>query len=500
MPVPEAEESTSAHSGPDHPPGLFGRDPNVASFNPQKSKSRPREPITRVFGLTHEELKGKEEKKVVGNGWKEFKKGTYTYPISFTIPSTAPPTLQCDYGSVVWKLYAHVHRPGAFKTKFTATREVQVIACPTEEDTEDSENIIVERHWDQQLQYLISISGRSFHIGGTMPVTFAFMPLAKVKIHRLAVFIEERVDYYNNMRRVVRSDPLSRFHLLSVKHHGKHHVPILPLESDDVDALESSPLYELLNPEDDPSQVASELMGPGPWSFHHDLKLPASCNLMHFTNKNRRANMTISHLLKVVIRVERGDDLHVDKSGKRKLFDIVVQTPVQILSCRCNPDWTSLPRYEETFVRDNHVLANCPCQTHDTPVEDERTASDQSEIHLGPFHAHLPAALERIRSHHSNDNHNEDPSHGHAAGDHSLPHPDAATVQAVHPSETSAIDPAVMRSLRVVTSRDPQTAEYLRSNQQFERLVSGFESEFGEAPPSYECVAPGPSSPAIVVN
>ena len=182
----DVEEDTFAHSGSNHPPGLFGRDP----FNPQKSKSRPREPITRVFGPTFEEVKPKEEKKTVGNGWKEFKKGTYTYPISFTIPNTAPPSLQCDYGSVVWKLYAHVHRPGAFKTKFTATREVQVIACPTEEDTEDTENIIVERHWDQQLQYLISISGRSFHIGGTMPVTFAFMPLSKVKIFRLAVFIE----------------------------------------------------------------------------------------------------------------------------------------------------------------------------------------------------------------------------------------------------------------------------------------------------------------------
>lgn len=65
-----------------------------------------------------------------------------------------------------------------------------MISCPTEDDTEDTENIIVERHWDQQLQYLISISGRSFYIGGTVPVTFALMPLAKIKIYRIGVFIE----------------------------------------------------------------------------------------------------------------------------------------------------------------------------------------------------------------------------------------------------------------------------------------------------------------------
>lgn len=96
----------------------------------------------------------------------------------------------CDYGSVSWRLRASVHRPGTFKSKMTATREVITVACPTAEDTEHLENIIVERHWEQQLQYLIVVSGRSFYVGGTIPVTFTFMPLAKINIHRLSVFME----------------------------------------------------------------------------------------------------------------------------------------------------------------------------------------------------------------------------------------------------------------------------------------------------------------------
>lgn len=71
-----------------------------------------------------------------------------------------------------------------------ATREVVVVVSPSDDDTEDTDNIIVERHWDQQLQYLISISGRSFYIGGTMPVSLTLMPLAKVKIHKILVYIE----------------------------------------------------------------------------------------------------------------------------------------------------------------------------------------------------------------------------------------------------------------------------------------------------------------------
>ena len=38
-------------------------------------------------------------------------------------------------------------------------------------------------------------------------------------------------------------------------------------------------------------------------------------------------------VLKIIFRVERGDDEALDPTtGKRKLFDIVVQTPVHILS------------------------------------------------------------------------------------------------------------------------------------------------------------------------
>jgi arrestin-related trafficking adapter 3/6 len=124
------------------------------------------------------------------HGWKEFRPGTYTYPISFEIPATSPATLQCEYGNVIWRLRAIVHRPGAFTSKLAVNREVIVITAPTEDDTDDSENIIVERMWESQLQYLISISGRSFYIGGTIPVSFGLLPLAKVKIYRFSIHLE----------------------------------------------------------------------------------------------------------------------------------------------------------------------------------------------------------------------------------------------------------------------------------------------------------------------
>ena len=306
-----------------------------------------------------------------GDGWKEFRKGknfvdysihgssididlvlyvgTYTYPISFAIPANSPPSLLCDFGSVIYRLKATVHRPGAFTHRLTAMREVTLIAAPGEDDLDESDNIVVQREWDTQLLYVIVISGRAFPIGSTIPIQVTFMPMAKIKVYRISVILEgeinysdidkymiysyyylfaERVDYYTQFKRIARTDGIKKFELLNVRYHDKVPPPLLPLTSD----YEGSPLYGLVDAPND-SEAASSLMGPGPWVLQSELQLPKSCAQMHFTNKHKRSNIGINHTLKIIFRVERGDDAFIDaRTGKRKHFDIVVQTPIHILS------------------------------------------------------------------------------------------------------------------------------------------------------------------------
>jgi hypothetical protein len=106
------------------------------------------------------------------------------------IPGNAPPTLECLQGNVTWQLKGQVHRPGTFAYKLTACREVILVASPGEDDTEDMENTIIQRQWDSQLQYLLSISGRSFYIGGTLPIQITILPMTNIKVHRIAVILE----------------------------------------------------------------------------------------------------------------------------------------------------------------------------------------------------------------------------------------------------------------------------------------------------------------------
>lgn len=412
----------------------------------QMSNERPTQSKERTtLGMLGDILKLDYHDDCKGDGvtWKEFKKGTYTYPVSISIPGHSPPTLHCEFGNVTWRLKAVVHRPGAFRSKLTATREVIVVACPIEDAAEETGNIIVERHWEQQLQYLIVISGRSFYIGGTMPVSFTLMPFAKVKIYKIHVSIEERIDYYTQMNRIARTDPVTRIDLLNVKGGDD---PILPLDSDDVDAFRNSPLYNLATQDDDLSEMASSLMGPGPWTFHQDLQLPHSCSYMRFTNKNKNSNIAVTHTLKWIMRVARGDDLYINpKTGRRKLYDIVVQTPVQILSCRCNPEWTSLPGYSERFSDAYATVSSCPCNV-DCGVERPTFGSQ--------FMSRRPGALERIASMQSSSS--------------------ASSVEA------SPVNITTMRSLRQTVPT------LLQVSSQYERLVSGQETETGETPPAYE--------------
>jgi len=138
------------------------------------------------------------------------------------------------------------------------------------------------------------------------------------------------------MCKLARADPSSRIEILCIRNEGRNASHVLPLESDDPEAFYESPLFTALSPQlqnnAEISELVSSFMGPGPWSFHLDLKLPDSCSMIMPTNKNKRANMVVSHMLKIILRLERGDNQSLDKDGRRKLFDIVVQTPVHILS------------------------------------------------------------------------------------------------------------------------------------------------------------------------
>ncbi|CUA72747.1 Putative arrestin-related trafficking adapter C2D10,04 [Schizosaccharomyces pombe 972h-] [Rhizoctonia solani] len=431
--------------------------------------------------------------------WQEFKKGTYNYPISFAIPANTPPSLHCDFGSISYRLKAVVHRTGTFVPKLVAHAEVTLISCPGEDDTEDRENIVVERQWDEQLRYFITISGKSFPIGGAVPITLVMMPLSKVKIYRLTVLLEEKIDYYAHGRRIARHDPTRRYELMSLKYPNSKHdkgtrYPLLPVLDDSNEAISHSPLASLIEGQD-PDEIATNLLNPtGPWTLQLQANLPTCSSPIHFTCKHARSNMIISHWIKIMIRVERGDDAQMDK-GKRKQFDIIVETPVHILSCKCNPDYTALPPYSlpplpVPKAAGSPAPGGCLCdhakaeqQNRLQTVVPAPTLSTQSPVSgLGYSAFNVPAA---------------DLTHS------PLRRTPNSNPNAAAPDRMMggmAVDAAIGHSTGGVAER-PQAARLHDSSErittlvdrslQFERLVSGGEGVAGDVPPAYSDAVEG---------
>jgi hypothetical protein len=127
-------------------------------------------------------------------------------------------------------------------------------------------------------------------------------------------------------------------------------LPLLPIFSDSPDAVLDSPLYPFVNRQERDSgdtdiDVASELLGPGPYGISNTIHFP-HCDRLHFGYLQQdaigvghitgggggKSNIEVKHSLKVVMRVERGDDKYLDKNGKRKRWDIVVQIGVGVIS------------------------------------------------------------------------------------------------------------------------------------------------------------------------
>ncbi|WWC65955.1 uncharacterized protein I303_108577 [Kwoniella dejecticola CBS 10117] len=422
--------------------------------------------------------------------WKEFRKGTYNYPISFPIPVTAPPTIHAEFGSVVYRLKASVIRVGALTPNLTEDMEITMIAQPQEDDMEETENVIVERQWEEQMRYQITLGGKAFPIAGTIPISIRLMPLLKCKIHRLTVALEEKTDYFAQERKVARHETPKRFVLLFIKQpdYKERIEPLLPIISDDPNAAEQSPIAEMArqaainnpNPDvfdldrDPNDSMYAQLMEPtGPWHLEKELHVPDCTSKVKFTTKHEQTNITVGHWLKVTIRVERGDDEALDAKGRRKQFDIIIETPIKILDCRVNPQWNSLPTY--SVLSRGIMTSPGVCSVHGTKSTSNTTNATRETNNL--ISSSSSTAIP----------HAEGSSHiRRRGGCDPHPHPHGSSSNMVGGSGSGNANG------NVETGEDT----LLERNIVYDRLMSGQQTETGEVPPSYgEALAAAAENP-----
>ncbi|KAI9718378.1 MAG: hypothetical protein M1812_004099 [Candelaria pacifica] len=294
---------------------------------------------------------------VAQKGYRTFHPGEYTYNFELPLDSRLPETISVELGTVKYELEASIERAGAFRANLLGSKEVTLIRAPSEGSLEQVEPIAISRNWEDQLHYDIVISGKSFPLGSQIPIAFKLTPLAKVQCHRIKVFITENIEYYTSNKRVHRLEPTRKVQLFEKRADGPSNsaypgssVRITAGGGIDYDNREAAASGdERVNR--DITNLLGNLEGEhniGPTEMEFAIQLP-SCHSMRDRDKSQHIhfdttyhNIQVHHWIKIVMRLSRPD---ATDPSKRRHFEISIDSPFHVLSCRADLANTALPAY-----------------------------------------------------------------------------------------------------------------------------------------------------------
>ncbi|KAF1991307.1 hypothetical protein K402DRAFT_410073 [Aulographum hederae CBS 113979] len=311
---------------------------------------------------------------VAQKGYLSFAPGDYVYNFELPLDSHLPETIDVELGSVKYELEATVERAGTFKSNLVGTKEVTLIRAPSEGSLEQVEPIAISRNWEDQLHYDIVISGKSFPLGAQVPIAFKLTPLAKVQCHRIKVFVTENIEYYCNNKRVHRMDGTRKVQLFEKRADGAatstfpgSTMRITSGGGIPYDLRAAAARGEEIAPPDTTNLLGNleSNVNVGPTEMEFNVQLP-NCNDMRDKEKNQKLhfdttyqNIQVHHWIKIVLRLSKPDP---ENPGRRRHFEISIDSPFHILSCQATQANTALPAYTSPEnASENTRLYECGC-------------------------------------------------------------------------------------------------------------------------------------------
>ncbi|KAF9885118.1 hypothetical protein FE257_000758 [Aspergillus nanangensis] len=289
--------------------------------------------------------------------YRMFPVGDYLYSFEFPIDGSLPETIKTELGFVRYDLDAIVERSGAFRPNLLGNLEVPVIRTPAEGSLEQVEPIAISRNWEDQLHYDIVISGKSFPLGSQVPIAFKLTPLAKVECHRIKVYVTENIQHWTSDKSVHRFQPAKKV-LLFEKRADSASTSTYPGSSMRVMAgggIDWDHRAAAARGEEIVDRGRTNLLGNlateagvGPTEMEFNVQLP-SCHEMKHRDETQRLhfdttyeNIQINHWIKIVLRLSKVDERD---PSKRRHFEISIDSPFHLLSCKATQANIYLPAY-----------------------------------------------------------------------------------------------------------------------------------------------------------
>lgn len=327
-----------------------------------------------------------------------FPPGDFIYAFEFPIDGSLPETIKSEMGSVRYDLEAIVERAGAFRPNLLGNTEVEVIRTPAEGSLEQVEPIAISRNWEDQLHYEIVILGKSFPLGSQIPIAFKLTPLAKVECHRIKVYVTENIQHWTQDRSVHRFLPPKKI-LLFEKRADSPSVSTFPGSTMRVTAgggIERSRQEAAARGEEQVDRHATSLLGNlsndatvGPTEMEFNVQLP-SCHSMKGRDPAHRLhfdttyeNIQINHWIKIVMRLSKTDERD---PNKRRHFEITIDSPFHILSCKATQSNIYLPAYNDPSTEPGNTRdpRECGCPPPPSRRGTSNSLQSGSEDAQGP--------------------------------------------------------------------------------------------------------------------
>ncbi|KAG7882851.1 hypothetical protein KL935_000526 [Ogataea polymorpha] len=249
---------------------------------------------------------------------KLFVPGDYIYAFEHPIPASAAETIDVTFGSVYYQLEAFLERSGTFKSSLSTKKPVNIVRTPSQDSIEENEPIVINRDWEDQLNYEIVVSSKQVLLNSYLPISFKLSPLDKIKVHRIKVYFTEHLEYYCKNKRVHRTEPPKKFLLLEHKASNEQD-NLLSLGEDEISARELE--FHVYVP---------EKLGDR-YKLHPDTSFE---------------DIQSHHWIKICIRISRSAPTPEDPK-KRKHFELSIDSPIHLLSPLCAHANTLLPSYSE---------------------------------------------------------------------------------------------------------------------------------------------------------
>lgn len=258
---------------------------------------------------------------------KLFAVGDYIYTFELPIKSSLPETMRVSYGSNKYYLEAMIERSGKFKQNLYGKRMINVVRAPFQDSVEENQPIIINREWENRLQYDIVIYSKQVVLNSYLPISFRMIPLEKVKVHRLRVYMTEHLDYYCNNKKVHRTEPQKKVLLLEHKPSEGQNENLLALDGDEIGGMELD--FQVFIP---------EVYGPG----------------RRLSPESDNENIQCHHWIKICIRISKSEPTP-ELPQKRKQYELTIDSPMHLLSPLCAHANTLLPSYDDQIDMDNSV-------------------------------------------------------------------------------------------------------------------------------------------------